>query len=43
MSVVPVSIAAYDDLPEGSDTDCEPTLRLVMGRVQYVTESEGID
>jgi hypothetical protein len=43
ISVVPVSIAAYDDSPEGSVTEFEFTLRLVMGRVQYETEPDGID
>ena len=43
MSVVPVSIAAYEDSPEESDMVFEFTLRLVRGRVQYETELEGTD
>jgi hypothetical protein len=43
MSVVPVSIAAYDDSPEGSVTEFEFTLNFVMGSVQYETEPEGMD
>lgn len=35
MSVVPVSIAASEDEPEGSVTEPEFTVRLVRGRVQY--------
>lgn len=42
MSVVPVSIAAYEDSPEGSDIEFEFTLRLVTGRVQNETAPEGI-
>jgi hypothetical protein len=34
-------MAAYEDVPEGSDTEFEFTLRLVMGRVQYETAPEG--
>jgi hypothetical protein len=43
MSVVPVSIAAYEDSPEGSVIVFEFTLIFVMGRVQYETEPEGTD
>ena len=43
ISVVPVSIAEYDDEPEGSVIEAEFTVRPVTGRVQYETASEGID
>jgi hypothetical protein len=43
ISVVPVSIAAYEDEPEGSVIDPEFTVRLVIGRVQYEIASEGTD
>ena len=35
ISVVPVSIAASEDEPEGSVTEPEFAVRLVRGRVQY--------
>lgn len=35
ISVVPVSIAASEDDPEGSVTEAEFTVRVVRGRVQY--------
>ena len=43
ISVVPVSIAAYEDEPEGKVIEAEFTVRLVRGRVQYKIASEGID
>jgi hypothetical protein len=38
-----VSIAAYEDEPEGKVIEAEFTVRLVRGRVQYKIASEGID
>jgi hypothetical protein len=38
-----VSIAAYDDEPEGRDIEFEFTVIFVRGRVQYETAPEGID
>ncbi len=42
MSVVPVSIAAYEDWPEGSVTEFEFTVTVVRGMVQYEVKPEGI-
>ena len=42
-SDVPVSMAANEDEPEGSDTDAEFTLRLLRGRDQYEGELESTD
>ena len=43
MSVVPVSIAASEDEPEGSVTEPEPTVKFVRGRVQYEGEFDWRD
>ena len=43
ISVVPVSIAASEDEPEGSVTEPEFTVRFVRGRVQYEGEPDWRD